>query len=428
MSLYDVSDFTKINYLPGLNNQLENQKGTLLGLLPKEPIQIEGRTTRVKLTVGDSLGQGSIAEGGDFSTPVDPAYDEATLELSRLNHAIGFTMEEMDLLRGKKAAARDVVEEKMDRARAAMQRDIMRQAWMDGSGVLANVASDSTPDITMDAVATVQVDQDRNIWVEPGRMLYDVVHGTTGAQQVTGFKVLSSTGTVLTTDSTTTPATSDGVIVRSGNWASGGAFRSLEFDGLLAAIDDGNNYLGIDRATVPEWRSTVLDASGTARTLTEELIHTLVNTMARYADDGMQPGGDSHCAIGSHGVWTAYHQIMTPGLRYTVSGETPDIGWGKGLEMLGIPLYKDIHAPRRNIFAFRKDSIKFVHAKHDDRGLLKFVEGGNGIFHLANASSGVGHSAQWRAYLTGMIGMATVRPRDHGRLADITEVGVAAGY
>lgn len=422
MSLYDVSDFTKINYLPGLNNQLENQKGTLLGLLPKEPIQIEGRTTRVKQTVGDSLGQGSIAEGGDFSTPVDPEYDEATLELSRLNHAIGFTMEEMDLLRGKKAAARDVVEEKMDRARAAMQRDIIRQAWGDGSGVLGNVASDSTPDFDLDASATVQVDQDRFLWIEPGRMLYDIVHGTTGAQEVTGFKITGISGNTVTTDSTTTAATSAGVVVRSGNWASGGAFRSLEFDGIMAAIDDGNNYLGIDRATVPEWRSTVLDNSGTARTLTEELIHQLVNNMARYADDGMQPNGENHCAISSFGVWTAYHQIMTPGLRYTVSGETPDIGWGKGLEMLGIPLYKDIKAPRRNIFAFRKNSLKFVHAKHDDRGLLKFVEGGNGIFHLANASSGVGHSAQWRAYLTGMIGMATVRPRDHGRLADITEV------
>ncbi len=430
MSLYSASSaFAKDVWLPGLNYELLAEPGTLLGWLgsyadSRVTVDIEGRRSYIKLRIGDSLGQASISQGGDFPDPGDPTYDEASLNLSHLAHAISFTMEEMALLESTEAAAVPIMAEKMTAAKEAMSSDIERQAWGDGTGILANVASSSGSTITLDATTTSQVDRDRYLWVDDAnRARYDVVHGTTGAQQVSAFTVsdINESTNVLTCSKSMTSATSAGVVVRSGTWASGGAYNSLEFPGIKAAVDNNNTYMGIDRTASGKgyWQAVVADNSGTLRPLTEELIHGVMNKIARRA--GRQPTGD-YAAFASFGTYTAYHQIITPGLRYTLES-TPDIGFGRPLEMLGVPLYRGARCPRNTIFVLKKDSLKFVRPKHNKPGdLLNFVNLGGSEFFLKNASSGQGHSASVVAYLDGFLGMMTTRPRDHAVLGDISEV------
>jgi hypothetical protein len=430
LSLYSSSSaFAKDVWLPGLNYELLAEPGTLLGWLgsyadSRVTVDIEGRRSYIKLRIGDSLGQASISQGGDFPDPGDPTYDEASMSLAHLAHAISFTMEEMALLESTEAAAVPIMAEKMNAAKEAMSSDIERQAWGDGTGVLANVASSSGSTITLDATTTSQVDRDRYLWIDDAnRARYDVVHGTTGAQQVSAFTVsdIAESTNVLTCSKTMTSATSAGVVVRSGTWASGGAYYSLEMPGIKAAVDNNNTYMGIDRTASGKgyWQSVVDDNSGTLRPLTEELIHGVMNKIARRA--GRQPTGD-YAAFGSFGTYTAYHQIITPGLRYTLES-TPDIGFGRPLEMLGVPLYRGARCPRNQIYVLKKDSLKFVRPKHNKPGdLLNFVNLGGSEFFLKNASSGQGHSASVVAYLDGFLGMMTTRPRDHAVLGDITEV------
>lgn len=430
MSLYSASSaFAKDVWLPGLNYELLAEPGTLLGWLgsyadSRVTVDIEGRRSYIKLRIGDSLGQASISQGGDFPDPGDPTYDEASLNLSHLAHAISFTMEEMALLESTEAAAVPIMAEKMSAAKEAMSSDIERQAWGDGTGVLANVASSSGSTITLDATTASQVDRDRYLWIDDAnRARYDVVHGTTGAQQVSAFTVsdINESTNVLTCSKSMTSATSAGVVVRSGTWASGGAYNSLEFPGIKAAVDNNNTYMGIDRTASGKgyWQAVVADNSGTLRPLTEELIHGVMNKIARRA--GRQPTGD-YAAFASFGTYTAYHQIITPGLRYTLES-TPDIGFGRPLEMLGVPLYRGARCPRNTIFVLKKDSLKFVRPKHNKPGdLLNFVNLGGSEFFLKNASSGQGHSASVVAYLDGFLGMMTTRPRDHAVLGDISEV------
>ncbi len=432
MSLYgDSSSYAKFTYLPGYNNQLENAKGTLLGLLGKSAMDaftIEGKQPKIKLRTGDSLGQGTIAEGGDFPTPGDATTEEASLTTAHLSHSIRWTSEEMVHLDSMSAAAAPIMREKMTWAQEAMQRDIQRQAWGDGTGVLANIASSSGNDLTLDATTTSQIDRDRYIWVDDAdRMLYDIVHGTTGADQETGFTVtniVESTNT-LTGSQDLSSATSAGVLVRAGDWASGGAFRSLEFAGIKAMIDDDNTYLGINRASAGNgfWKAIVVDNGGTLRPLTENLVHTLTARMARRRTDGKNPRGNDYAAFANSGTYYAYHNLLSPGIRYTL-GETPDIGWPAPINMDGIPLYLDIHAPKNGIVVIHKPSVGFVKPKHQGNlngSLTKFLERGGSIFFQGNAASGQGHSAQVFSYLEGFLGMASTRPRNHGWLRDIID-------
>jgi len=433
MSLYSASSaFAKDIWLPGLNYELLSEPGTLLGWLGsytdrRVTVDVEGRRSYIKLRIGDSLGQATIAQGGNYPDPGDPTYDEAQLNLAHLSHALSFTMEELALLESAQAAAVPVMAEKMTAAKEAMSSDIERQAWGDGSGKLANVASDSGSTITLDATTSSQIDRDRFIWIDDAnRARYDVVHGTTGAQQVTGFTVsdINESTNVLTCSATMTASTSDGVVVRSGTWASGGAFYSLEFPGVKSLVATDNTYMGIDRTASGKgyWQAIVNGNSGTLRPLTEELIHQTMNKVARRS--GRHPQGD-YAAFASPGSWTAYHQIMTPGLRYTVDGAA-DIGFGRPLEMLGVPLYRGVRCPRNSIYLLKKSSLKFVRPKHTKPGdLLNFVNLGGSEFFLQNASSGQGHAAAVVAYLDGFLGMMSTKPRDHALLGDISEVASA---
>lgn len=438
MSLNSTSatGFLKETYLPGYINQFENAEGTLLGMFKKDrqPMNIEGANAYLKIRVGDSLGQGTIAEAGDYPTAGDVTSAQATVTAAHLAHSINLTSEEAAYLDSGSAAAEPIIAMKMDAAMETMSRDIERQSYGDGTGILANVASSSGSTITLDATTTSQVDRDRYIWLDDtNRRRYDVVHGTTGADEVAGFTVSNiayPATEVVTCSATMTSATSAGVLVNSGDWASGGAFRSLEFKGLQAAIDDDNTYLGINRSTAGNgyWKAIVDTHAtpGTLRDLTEILVLQFMAKMARRRADGKRPQGGDYMALANAGSWNAYHNLLLPAQRYT--NEAPQLGWGQPLNFRGIQLYEDIHCPRNGFMVIHKPSIKYVKAKHASNvsgDLLKFKELGGQMWFQGNAASGQGHSAQVFAYLEGFLGMMTDRPRNHGWMRDITEVGSA---
>jgi len=428
-----ATGFLKDTYLPGYINQYENAKGTLLGTFKKDSqtMSIEGANAFLKVRVGDSLGQGVIAEGGDYPTAGDVTSAQATITAAHLAHTINLTSEEAAYLDSGSAAAEPIMAMKMDAAMESMARDVERQSWMDGSGILANVASSSGSTITLDATTTSQIDRDRYIWLDDAnRRRYDVVHGTTGADEVAGFTVsnIVESTNVLTCSATMTSATSAGVLVNSGDWASGGAIRSLEFKGLQAMIDDDNTYLGINRSTAGNgyWKAIVDGNSGTLRPITENLVMGFLSKMARRRTDGKQPRGSDYMGFANSGSWVAYHNLLLPAQRYT--NATPELGWGEPLNFRGILLYEDIHCPRNGIMVVHKPSVKYVKAKHASNvsgDLMKFKELGGSIWFQGNAATGAGHSAQVFAYLEGFLGMMTDRPRNHGWLRDITEVASA---
>jgi hypothetical protein len=193
-------------------------------------------------------------------------------------------------------------------------------------------------------------------------------------------------------------------------------------------IDDDNTYLGLNRSTAGNgyWKAVVDGNSGTARDLTEAMVMGFLSKMARRRPDGKQPRGSEYMALANSGSWIAYHNLLLPAQRYTT--ETPELGWGQPIPMRGIMLYEDIHCPRRGIMVLHKPSIKYVKAKHAANlsgDLLKFNElNGQMWFQKTGATAGR-YAAARQAFLEGFIGMMTNRPRNHGWLRDITEIGSA---
>ena len=433
MSLYaTASDFAKDTWLDTYENQLVHSEGSLLslfGLSADERVKIEGRRTYMKIQTGEDKGFGMMSKGGDFPIPGDIDSDEATLELHRFGSTITFDSWEMALLDSLNAAAAPIMAKKMSASKERVLREVERQAIMDGSGALAKVASEVGSVITLDVAGSAYTERNPYTWIDDANRAYyscvdpsDGSYETTAADYFTISAVAEASNEITCSIDTGGAAAGDLItLYHPAGFAVGGSYVSPEMDGLLAIVDDGNTYMGLNRATasLAFWRSTVDDNGGTLRDLTDNLIDGFLNKVGRRSDRGMVTPND-YIAIADPGTWTSYERLMRNGIRYTVS-ETPDTGWGgrEWLPMNGVKLYKHQGAPRHQIMLVHKPSVKFVGPKHDTNSIFKYVERGGSIFFQGNAATGAGHSDKVYAYIAGWLGMMTDRPRNHGRLDDL---------
>ncbi len=438
MSLYSTaSAFAKDTWLDVYADQLGRAEGSLLqlfGLNTDARVKVEGRRWYMKIKAGDDLGFGMMAQGGDFPTPGDTTSNEATLELKRFADTINFDAHEMELLDSLDAAAAPIMAEKMSSSRARVLRELERQAIMDGSGKLMKIASISTVTPTFDVAGNEYAERNPYTWVDdPNRSRYRIVDPTDGTDQKSSpasftFSAINESANTATASVTLAGgAAGDYIVTDYGQtgFTSGGVYTSPEFTGLLGMIDDSNTYLGLSRSSYPYWKSTVISNSGTLRDLTENLTLELINKTARRSSNGQVIPSD-YVALADPGVWSAYHQLISSGLRYSIS-DNPDIGWGgrEYLSMHGVPLYKHIGAPRHQILLVNKNKVKFVGPKHDHSSIVKFHELNGSMFFQATASSGQGYADSVYAMITGWIGMYTERPRDHARLDDLNLIAPA---
>jgi len=424
LSLSTLNDLAYDTWEPGLNDELETTTGSLYSFLQKSSKDVKGRKTFIKFLKGRSLGVANIDEGGEFPEAGDPSYDEAEIALKRIAATVEFTLDEMDLLNGRDAAALPVVQHKLDDLVRTVRRDVVRQTWGDGSAKLANCASVSGQVITLDATTSSQIDRDRYNWLEENGLKIDVLNGTTGAAQATGLIItdINRTTNAVTVVGTASGVTSAGVIVRSGNaYGVSSAYTSREFTGLMGAISESNTYLTIDRTVSGNgywWKSNVSGNSGTLRPVTLDVILQLINTMNRRT--GKAPLDSDHCFFANLGVWSAYGEQLQPSVRYQGYSKM-DMGWPE-LEIFGVPLYGDIHCPHNNLFLIHKPSFAYRVPKYQDRGTFQFQNMDGSVWRYVPGTSG--YKAKVQSHLTGMMTLLTEHPRMHGRVDDLEELGV----
>ncbi len=424
MSLATLNDLAYDTWEPGLNDELETETGSLYSYIQKSSKDVKGRKTFIKFLTGRSLGISNIDEGGTFPEAGDPKYDEAEIALKRIAATVEFTLDEIDLLNGRDAAALPVVQHKLDDLVRTVRRDVVRQSWGDGSAKLANCASVSGQVITLDATTTSQIDRDRFNWLEENGLKVDVLHGTTGASLATGLLIsnINRANNEVTVVGDASGVTSNGVIVRSGNaYGVSSAYTSREFGGVMQAISESNTYLTLDRTAAGVgyfWKSNVVDNGGTLRPVTLDVILQLINEMNRRT--GKAPIDSNHCFFSNLGVWSAYGEQLQPAVRYQ-GYQKMDTGWPE-LEIFGVPLYGDIHCPHNNLFLIHKPSFAYRVPKYQERGTFQFQNMDGSMWRYVPATSG--YKAKVQSHLTGMMTLVTEHPRMHGRIDDLEELGV----
>ena len=445
--------FGKDTWLDGAYRQVEDTPGLFFNMVDQtEPERAEGRNTFFKLDIGDSLGQGMVAEhGGDLPEPLDSDWTEGKLRLSRLAHTAEVTFDEWEMMNTRPAAAVPVVEMKQTKAVSKMTRELSRQTHMDGTSILATLASaaSGTGTATLTLRATNVADRARFRWLAANRAVVDLADPTTGAVPAGGKRLLVRRVNKTTNQIVVQKIGGGAIAGNSGDrvvWSgsvdqfSGNpptAYVSGEFPGLAAMMAYNKPFLGIDPLVDPnyDWNPVYQTGAvaGTPELIDLHRIQQLYVAMAESQEDGLQPSPTSgHTLWSSHGVVATAIAVLAPTIRYMnpaeAGHEKADFGFTE-VEGLGIRWLTDVHYQPNVLDLLHMPSIKFVRPISPRQGILDFLTNGAGeIWHLANAkaTNAQGHAAKYRCYLTGLFGLMTYKRNAHGRIDDITELGKPA--
>lgn len=133
-----------------------------------------------------------------------------------------------------------------------------------------------------------------------------------------------------------------------GTAGTGGGTRMIGFDG--GAILDTGTYAGLDRATYPQWASTIVGNGGIARDVSVKLMHKMQRKVQNAS--GMTP----NLIVGGTATVEQYGLLFGDQRRYNDEINVPGAGpmrldgGFRTLEFNGIPVMPDLNAPEGKLY------------------------------------------------------------------------------
>lgn len=341
----------KEDYQPLVREQI-NQDIPLLTYVEKNTKDTDGRRAVLSLHVTRNSGIGSRAEGGTLPTAGAQGYAE---ERVSLKYHYGRGQLSGPLMRAAdsdKGSFERAMQGETKRIVDDLKRDMNRQVWGTSDGVIATAApsSVSTTVYLASGTSDVQVRQ-----LEIG-MLVDIgtVASPTGRTSanaivhVSDLTASSGQSSIELTSAVGTSTTGTDFIFRSGNGGDATNSSQKEITGMQTIAAATGTLFNVSATTYPVWASYVNSNSGTNRSLSENLMASVVqNTQIK---GGTYP----NLIITHHGVFRAYANLLTSLKRFTNTIQLQG-GYASGLPFSGggggdLPVVTDRDAPANQMF------------------------------------------------------------------------------
>jgi hypothetical protein len=362
-TLATLSAILKDYYLPPVVEQLNNEV-LLLQRLEKRDQELFGNQAIVPLHTGRSGGIGARPESGALPAPGAQSYTKAVYNLKYLYGRVRVSGPSMAKTASEAGAFLQSLKSELDGIRNDLRKDVSRQVYGDGTGIVAALTGVGT------GTATVTLASDEPIrhgFVYVG-MVVDI--GTaanptleSASRTITAVNVATPS---ITLDASITAAGTDKVF-RAG---AAGAGVVYEIDGgLQAAVSAAaNTYGGINAATTGIW-DNYRDTTGGALALD--------NLMKAYNQQRVA-GGNLTAIITSFGLQRAFFNLLQSKVQYVTP--TKLSGGFQSLDFQGMPLIADIDAPFGKIFFLDESTLKVFsnrdwHFLDEDGNVLKWNNG-----------------------------------------------------
>ena len=407
----------KEDYQPLVRDQI-NQDIPILTYVEKNTKDVVGRRAVLSIHVTRSSGVGSRAEGGTLPTAGNQGYAE---ERVLMYHHYGRGQLSGPLMRAAdsdKGAFERAMDGETKRLVEDLKRDLNRQVWGTGDGIIAQAAlttsslqvflANSASGATVDT-SDVQFRQ-----LEVG-MLVDI--GTVAAPTLkTSGNAIVSTGGSGTSASPyyielTSVATTTGTdyIFRSGNGGGPGTTGAdqKEVTGLQLIVDSTGTLFNINPTTYPVWTAVENGNSGTNRSISENLMATVVQ------DIQIAGGKFPNLAVCHHGVQRAYANLLL-GLKRFPNTVSLKGGYSAGIPFMGgggqeIPVVVDRDCPAHSMY--------FLNTQHLTEYMQSDWEFMQEDGSVLSRVSGVD---AYEFILFKYMELATDKRNAHGKLVDIT--------
>ena len=339
LSTFDA--ILKTQYLGPIREQL-NSSSVLYSRLEKNEDSVVGKNFTIPLHYGRNEGVGARAEGGTLPAAGNQAYKECIVPMRYQYGRIQITGPTIKAARSNEGAFLRAVDSEMRGLERDMKSSMNRQAFGDGTGLLATVAASGS------GTSTVVVDSTAKLRVG---MPIDIIVKTTGAATagLAGTTVASITDATTFTISGTlagSPAGTYGVYIAGS--------RNNEMMGLSGIVSATATLQSLDVANYPWWKATVLANGGTNRAISDTLLQTAIDTLEANSS------GMCTAMYTSFGVRRAYQALLTA-TKQLVNTQKLQGGY-EAINYLGgshgvIPMIADKDAPANKIFVVDEDEL-----------------------------------------------------------------------
>ena len=339
LSTFDA--ILKTQYLGPIREQL-NSSSVLYSRLEKNEDSVVGKNFTIPLHYGRNEGVGARAEGGTLPAAGNQAYKECIVPMRYQYGRIQITGPTIKAARSNEGAFLRAVDSEMRGLERDMKSSMNRQAFGDGTGLLATVAASGS------GTSTVVVDSTAKLRVG---MPIDIIVKTTGAATagLAGTTVASITDATTFTISGTlagSPAATYGVYIAGS--------RNNEMMGLSGIVSATETLQSLDVASYPWWKATVQANSGTNRAISDTLLQTAIDTLEANSS------GMCTAMYTSFGVRRAYQALLTNS-KQLVNTQKLQGGY-EAISYLGgshgvIPIIAEKDAPANKIFVVDEDEL-----------------------------------------------------------------------
>lgn len=230
----------------------------------------------------------------------------------------------------------------MEKMIESVRRDLNRQLFGDGTGVLASCQAMGV------AGNNIPVDSTRWIEAHPqAGMMVDIIDKTNGSVLAQNRQVTAKTATQITISGTAVQTTANHVVVRSGAY-------NGELNGLGITVTSDKALGAIDPATSgnEKWAAFVKDAANAGPSV------QLFNELFQAVEDA---GGEVRLIVTGNGVYNACAAHLTSYKRIPVESSTIELPGGhKGIEWNGVPLTRDRDCPDGTVYFLDTEVMKLA--------------------------------------------------------------------
>ena len=375
--LTSIDKILKEYYLGPVQEQLNNEV-LLLSRLEARSEDLVGKAAFVPLHAGRSAGIGAVAESAALPAAGSQTYARAEYDLKYLYGRVQVTGPSMAKSKSDAGSFLQILKGELDGVRNDLQKDLARQIYGTGDGVIGVGTLSGTG--TLVTLADWEPLRKGQFYV--GQVLSGAV-STTGVQAagtllVTAVSIVGAASSTLTVTKTGVIADATYALSRSGSVTSAQALnrfnntpRSNEIDGLTRVVNtftptsasaaDGtfgttakSGSLGkIDSYTSTYWDNQRQHGAtpGTLEPLTIMRVQQAINL-------GRQQGANPTAIITSLGVQREFYRLLQANQQFVSPGSTEYASGFSTLTYNGMPVIADLDAPYGKMFILDESTMK----------------------------------------------------------------------
>jgi hypothetical protein len=379
------------------------QKNPLLDKVKKLKSTQVGQQAVTPIHTGRNWGYTATpANAGTLNAAGQQEIKQATWQYTHHHSQVRIEGSAIDGTRGDALSVAEVVDMEVEGALNDLNRQLTRQLFMDGDGLIAQCGT-TTASTTVALNATSGFNALERGWIAPGSVV-DI--GTTGdgdviaaGRTVTAVTESTSAPTIVISGATVTTSASHYVSLQNSRSATTGA--TYEMNGLGNIVSSSASLGGLSVASVPTWASPSVDS--TSQALTLPLMYTACRKVFQ------KTGNDPNYVATSPKQLQAAYALAQAQVRF--HSDNVSFGNVEGTDINGMKLYRHPDCKNEDMFFLTVEDLLLVSA--GDPFWQNKVAG-------ANILNWIQGTDQYGAKITVRLNLGARRRNSHSALRGLT--------